>query len=423
MTRQAAREELARRGWTQTSDRELFAILAYERVEADPSAIALLIDAGLPLDYVNGNGTPLIAIVAGHGHADLLRRVLQSGIAPDRRDLTYDMTPLMWAARRGAKESVELLIAAHADVNLQDRYGWTPLMFATAAEDGAIVRRLLAAGARRDVATTAGWSAPYLARLYHRPELTALVGSDVPPSAPGPETVTLRDLVVAPGTLSFHNVLPGEQRSLAVKLTLAAGRPPADVRLRTKPPFSVSPEETSLFAGSAKEIVIRFDAPVNAGPVGGKLAIEAAPSDFGSLPIEANVVVAPTPDAARDEALAGFVELPGDRASRREFFTAAVWQATRAGDENFLRALLAAGGDPEMVVDQSTPLLLACKNADEKTVEVLLRAGARTNFRTEAVDLLSHVRHLTPLQISRGGEGFPSNHAIVTLLVEAGERE
>ncbi len=75
--------------------------------------------------------------------ADRLRSLLDAGNAPN---LAVDgLTPLMWAARSGAKDTLALLIERGAELNAQDPEGRTALMYAA---DSATLKILLEKGAR-----------------------------------------------------------------------------------------------------------------------------------------------------------------------------------------------------------------------------------------------------------------------------------
>ncbi len=53
----------------------------------------------------------------------------------------YGWTPLHWAASRGHKEIVELLIAKGANVNAKNKYGTTPLDMANDRETADLLRK------------------------------------------------------------------------------------------------------------------------------------------------------------------------------------------------------------------------------------------------------------------------------------------
>ena len=61
------------------------------------------------------------------------------------------MTPLHFAAKMGARDQADALIAAGADLNATDRLGWTPLHFAAFHGQTSVAEVLLAAGANPNI--------------------------------------------------------------------------------------------------------------------------------------------------------------------------------------------------------------------------------------------------------------------------------
>jgi ankyrin repeat protein len=342
--------------------------------------IGLALDAGLPPTYVS-NGLPLIAIASREGHLDLQRRLLAAGVSPNEPDRSTGMTPLMWACLRRKRDSVRLLLDAGASVNLRDQVGWTALMFSTQSGDAFTVKQLLAAKAEPAMVTEAGWSAPYIATIQKKREILQLLGGQVPGPPPVVEKRALRDLEVRPGVLSFGKVGSGERRTLQVTLALLPQRPPRMVRLHAEPPFSVAPATVNLFSGTPQTVTLFFDAPTRLGRSRGRLDIR---DEFSSeMEIFADVEAPATSDVASYVRIQQFLARPGDRASREEFLAKAVWQAARAGDAPVMAALLAAGVDPNVIVEYETPLMIVCKRGDARTAEVLVRGGADVHLRLD----------------------------------------
>jgi uncharacterized protein len=58
---------------------------------------------------------------------------------------------LHYAARDGDLQSVQKLVTAGADVNLQDKMGWTPLHFAAQARSEVVTKHLLEHGASVEI--------------------------------------------------------------------------------------------------------------------------------------------------------------------------------------------------------------------------------------------------------------------------------
>ena len=73
------------------------------------------------------------------------------------------LTPLVYAARANALESVKVLLAAGADVNQTTGYGWSPLLVATQNRYYKLAAYLLDHGANVNQANTGGWTPLYLA--------------------------------------------------------------------------------------------------------------------------------------------------------------------------------------------------------------------------------------------------------------------
>lgn len=73
------------------------------------------------------------------------------------------LTPLVYAARANALESVKVLLAAGADVNQTTGYGWSPLLVATQNRYYTLAAYLLEHGADVNQANTGGWTPLYLA--------------------------------------------------------------------------------------------------------------------------------------------------------------------------------------------------------------------------------------------------------------------
>ena len=59
-----------------------------------------------------------------------------------------DRTPLLWAAREGYEDVVELLLDCGADLEAKDELGWTPLSHTAENGQAVIVKLLLDCDAR-----------------------------------------------------------------------------------------------------------------------------------------------------------------------------------------------------------------------------------------------------------------------------------
>ena len=117
-------------------------------------------------------GTPL-GVAAAANDAAAVRRLLADGHPPDEtatgdgepapQPAGHSLTPLMWAARRGALDAITLLLDAGADPNARDaRNEWTPLQHAihTRRRDAALL--LLDRGANPNARSAPGRLTPLL---------------------------------------------------------------------------------------------------------------------------------------------------------------------------------------------------------------------------------------------------------------------
>ena len=75
------------------------------------------------------NGVTALHWAAHKGRKKLVKLLLDCKVDVNSADYRDD-TPLHWAAYQGHKDVAEVLLANGADVNAKDRYGFTPLHWA-----------------------------------------------------------------------------------------------------------------------------------------------------------------------------------------------------------------------------------------------------------------------------------------------------
>lgn len=107
---------------------------------ADPNDPGKMVVQGAAL-----RETPIVSAVAT-GNVEITRLLLERGAKPDAKTI-YGENALMMAALAGRDDLVKLLIAAKADVNVEDRTGVPVLWNAVQSHNPAVVKQLLAAGA------------------------------------------------------------------------------------------------------------------------------------------------------------------------------------------------------------------------------------------------------------------------------------
>lgn len=188
------------------ADSGFTALMVAARYRGNSEAVRLLLKQGARVntakkDKVVNNASPL-AFASFSGDVDTARDLLNAGAAVERRMLVLGMlplTPLLAATMRGDNEmaaylierkadpnagdlgtplgravvnnqleTVKLLLAKGAKVNLADALGLTPLHYAASVpyDEPAIVEALLAAGANRQATDKQGRTALELAQAY-----------------------------------------------------------------------------------------------------------------------------------------------------------------------------------------------------------------------------------------------------------------
>ncbi len=145
----------------------------------DPKIIQALIGSGADIEAREGfyGETPLIWAVAAN-HAEAVRTLLDAGADVNVRSTRTsfarknaglsqlpqgDWTPLMYAARDGARESAEVLLEHGADLNLVDPDGTTALVYAIINYHYDLAALLLDHGADPNVADSTGMNALFAA--------------------------------------------------------------------------------------------------------------------------------------------------------------------------------------------------------------------------------------------------------------------
>jgi ankyrin repeat protein len=145
---------------------------------------------GVPKDDQNApegdtpTGTPealaSLAWLAGMGDLAGMRERIEGGAdvnAPASADepALAGLTPLMAAARNGAREAVVLLLSTGADPNAAGESDRTALMVAAEAGHAQIVKDLLEAGAKPNAATTSGRTALMMGAAGKEPDVVILL--------------------------------------------------------------------------------------------------------------------------------------------------------------------------------------------------------------------------------------------------------
>lgn len=103
-----------------------------------------------------------LIFMAAAGMAGPLQVLLERGAGVDFRDPVFGNTALMYAAKYGAPDAVEVLLRAGADVDARNGKGATALYFAAKYGETDCIRLLLAAGANKELPAWENGCTPFL---------------------------------------------------------------------------------------------------------------------------------------------------------------------------------------------------------------------------------------------------------------------
>ena len=144
-----------------------------------------------------------LAAAAVTNAADVVRRLLADGHAPDESG-DDGITPLMWAARSGASQSMTVLLDAGADADARDHNNrWTPLLHAVHKQRPQAVRLLLERGADANATAPGGLTPLLMAAADTDPStVEALLEYGANPRAEGPGGATPLTQAVSGGAMT-----------------------------------------------------------------------------------------------------------------------------------------------------------------------------------------------------------------------------
>ena len=352
-----------------------------------------------------GDGATAVAWAAHWDERDLASSLLAAGADVGAAN-DLGMTPLMLAADNGSLPMVELLLGAGADPAARRPTGDTALMFAARAGSAAVVQRLAAAGANVNAATAGGH--------------TALMWAAAEAHAGVAQTLIDAGAALIDARTEATPYVPRRRRPRRGVILLREGEAanPAEFPrdndgdpARTAGGFT--PLLYAVLTGDLATVRVLLDNgadPNDASPDGVSalmLALNKRHEDVALLLVERGAD--PNYDR-RDDVLDSFAHLAdgqdplaieppedtGDFAGYAALHLAAATRQHRA-----LRALLAAGADPDARMDRpkrfteafevgvfaspgagrltqigSTPFMVAAKTVDVEAMRILAEAGA-----------------------------------------------
>ncbi len=338
-----------------------------------------LIRAGADVGAANDLGVTPLMLAAFNGSLPLVELLLAAGAAPDAARPTGD-TALMFAARAGSVEVVRRLAAAGANPNATTAGGHTALMWAAAETHANVAQALIDHGAALvDVRTAATPFVPRRRRPRRGPIL--LREGEAANPAEFPRDGEIDPPRTAGGfTPLLYAVLAGDGETVRVLLDNGAAANDAS-------PDGVSALMLALTKRHEELALLLIDRgadPHYDRRDAARAAHRRAAGARGPAPVEAG---------AESVDFAGYT---------------ALHLAAATGQHRALRALLAAGADPDARMDRpkrftdafevgvfaspgagrltqlgSTPFMVAAKTADVEAMRMLAEAGADPFAKTD----------------------------------------
>ena len=122
--------------------------------------VRLLLKSGAKPNTPIATGETPLMTCAKTGNADAVRLLIEYGAAVNAKEPAQSQTALMWAAAERHANVVSALIAAHADLKSRSKDGFTAIHFAARVGDLETIQLLLAAGVDVNIQTQPSQTQP-----------------------------------------------------------------------------------------------------------------------------------------------------------------------------------------------------------------------------------------------------------------------
>uniref|UniRef100_A0A8B9PZJ3 Ankyrin repeat, SAM and basic leucine zipper domain containing 1 n=1 Tax=Apteryx owenii TaxID=8824 RepID=A0A8B9PZJ3_APTOW len=152
--------------------------LMYAASVADVAVVHLLLDRGANASFEIDKYTVLMAACTAHALEEKILKTVElllSRNADPNLACRRQMTPLMYAARKGYPQVVALLVAYGSHINAQDENGYSALMWAARHGHKSVIFKLLELGADKNLQTKDEKTAADLAKINKHSEIYSLL--------------------------------------------------------------------------------------------------------------------------------------------------------------------------------------------------------------------------------------------------------
>ncbi|XP_062455274.1 ankyrin repeat, SAM and basic leucine zipper domain-containing protein 1 [Rhea pennata] len=156
--------------------------LMYAASVADVAVVHLLLDRGANASFEIDKYTVLMAACTAHASEDKILKTVElllSRNADPNLACRRQMTPLMYAARKGCPQVVALLVAHGSHINAQDENGYSALTWAARHGHKNVIFKLLELGADKNLQTKDEKTAADLAKINKHSEIYSLLSLTV----------------------------------------------------------------------------------------------------------------------------------------------------------------------------------------------------------------------------------------------------
>uniref|UniRef100_A0A8B9NEH1 Ankyrin repeat, SAM and basic leucine zipper domain containing 1 n=1 Tax=Accipiter nisus TaxID=211598 RepID=A0A8B9NEH1_9AVES len=145
---------------------------------ADFAVVRLLLDRGANACFEIDKYTVLMAACTAHASEENVLKTVElllSRNADPNLTCRRQMTPLMYAARKGYPQVVALLVAHGSHINAQDENGYSALIWAAQHGHKSVILKLLELGADKNLQTKDEKTAAELSKINKHSEIYSLL--------------------------------------------------------------------------------------------------------------------------------------------------------------------------------------------------------------------------------------------------------